>query len=747
MAHDPLLPRRSADAGTIPEKEVLTYRLVAALGGLAVLGFGFVYRAVLPGADDSWLYRFVVAAVCWVVAGLSFGRQRPLLLRAMYGLFGVITGWVLLLMLHNDFAPEYGFGLVVIVAIISVLFRSTRALALYGAFTLAGVAAVAAQVPAPRVSPMLFGSYLVVILVLFYVVVRLRLRGERDLAASEQRYALAALGAHDGLWDWDLRAGTVYLSRRWKEIVGAAEDEIGADPAAWFSRIHPDDRARVHAELVKPGEPSGSLLQSEHRIAHADGTHRWVLVRGVRVVDRHGATVRMAGSMTDVSERKRVEQQLLHDALHDPLTGLPNRGLFLDRLERAIASAQRHPERQFSVFFLDLDRFKVVNDRVGHVGADQVLVALARRLEACLRHGDTVARLGGDEFALLVHDVGTPSALAHRLQHELARPFDVAGQQVLMTASVGIAVSSIGYRRPEDVLRDADAAMYRAKNRGRARFEIADAELHARSLEQLETESQLREAVETNQLRLHFQPIVVMESRELVGFEALLRWQHPERGLRPPDDFIPLAEQTGMIMALGSWALREACRQMEEWRRAYAVSEPLWLSVNLSSRHFMHPQLVQEIQDILRETGFPPDRLRLEITESVIMDDPAAVGQILHRLRESGIRVAVDDFGTGYSSLAYLHRLPLDTLKIDKSFVHDMHLDPALVAVIQTVISLSGSLQLETVAEGVETDEESRALQGMGCRYGQGFLFSHPLAPDAAGRMLAELGGAAVGVR
>jgi diguanylate cyclase (GGDEF)-like protein/PAS domain S-box-containing protein len=745
MAHHPHPAPHAAHPGVIPEKEVLTYRLVAALAAVAVLGFGLVYRAVLPGPVDPWLYRFVVAAACLAVCGLSFGPRTPLLLRGMYGLFAVITGWVAWLLLLNDFAPEYGFGLVVICAIICTLFRSTRALAVYGALTLAAVVAVAARVPSPRVSPVLFGSYLVVILVLFFVVVRNRLRGERELAASEQRYALAALGAHDGLWDWDLRAGTVYLSPRWKEIVGCAEGEIGSDPAAWFARIHPEDRRRVHAELLKPAAPAGTLFESEHRILHADGSWRWVLLRGVRVVDREGATVRMAGSQTDVSQRKGYEDQLVHDALHDGLTGLPNRGLFLDRLGRAIAYAQRHPEQHFAVIFLDLDRFKVVNDRVGHVASDQVLVAVARRLEACLRQGDSVARLGGDEFALLLHDVENPSAVAHRIQQELARPFDAAGQQVLVTASLGIALSSIGFSRPEDVLRDADAAMYRAKARGRARFEIADAELHARSLEQLEMESQLREAVERDQLRLHFQPVVVMESRELVGFEALMRWQHPERGLRSPDDFIPLAEQTGLIMAIGSWALREACRQMEEWRRAWAVAEPLWLSVNLSSRQFLHPQLVQEIHDVLRETGFPADRLRLEITESVIMDDPAGVGLILQRLRDTGIRVAVDDFGTGYSSLAYLHRLPVDTIKIDRSFVHDMHLDPALVAVIKTVISLSGSLRMETVAEGVETDEAASALQEMGCHLGQGFLFSHPLPPADAARMLAELPGAAVG--
>ena len=747
MPHHPPRTRRAPRTGGVPDKEVLTYRLVSALAAVAVLAFGFVYAAVLPEANDPWAARWAVAAACLVVAGLSYGPRRRLLLWGMYALFAVVTGWVTYLLLLNDFAPEYGLGLVVVAAIISGLFRSTRALAVYGALTLAGVAAAAARVPAPRVSPLLFGSYLVVILVLFFVVVRNRLRAERELAASEQRYALAARGAHDGLWDWDLRAGTLYLSPRWKEIVGCADGEVGDDPAAWFARIHPEDRMRVHAELMKPAGPAGApLFETEHRIAHHDGSYRWVLVRGVRVADRHGTVVRMAGSQTDVTQRKRFETQLLHDALHDALTGLPNRGLFLDRLERAIAQAQRHPERQFAVFFLDLDRFKVVNDRVGHVAADGVLVTVARRLETCLRHGDSVARLGGDEFALLLHDVANPSAVAHRIQQELARPLEVGGRQLVVTASLGIAVSSVGFSRPEDALRDADAAMYRAKARGRARFEIADAELHARSLQQLEMESQLREAVDGGQLRLHFQPIVVMESRELVGFEALIRWEHPEHGLRPPDDFIPVAEQTGMIVAIGGWALREGCRQMAEWRRTWSACQRLWLSVNLSSRQFLHPGLVQEIQQVLRETGFPADRLRLEITESVIMDDPGAVGHVLHRLRATGIRVAVDDFGTGYSSLSYLHRLPVDTIKIDRSFVTDMHADPALAAVVQTVIALSGSLRLETVAEGVETDQAASALHRMGCRLGQGFLFSHPLDPDAAGRLLESVHGAAAAV-
>jgi diguanylate cyclase (GGDEF)-like protein/PAS domain S-box-containing protein len=723
----------------VPEKDIVTLRMLAALAAVAVMAFGWVYRVVLPGAHDPWSYRVGVTALCVAVAALSFVPGRPGFIPAAYTLFAVITGWVIALLEMNEFAPEYALGLVVIAAIISAVLRSTRALAVYGVATMAGVAAVAARIPAPRVSPLLFGSYLVVILVLFFVVVRNRLRAEREIAASEERYALAAQGAHDGLWDWDLRRGTLYVSPRWKEIVGCADGEIGTDPQEWLGRIHPDDRARVDAELSRQGEGAEALFESEHRVAHRDGGWRWVLVRGVRVANRDGAIVRMAGSQTDISQRKRFEEQLVHDALHDSLTGLPNRALFLDRLERTIRYSRRHAGHHFAVIFLDLDRFKVVNDRVGHLAADQVLVQVSQRLLRCLRAEDSVARLGGDEFALLLEDTENPTVAAHRVQQELLAPFEVAGQQLLVTASLGIAISSTGFSRPEDVLRDADAAMYRAKARGRARMEIADAELHARSLEQLELESQLREAVENDQLRLHFQPIVVMETREMAGFEALLRWQHPVRGLTSPEDFIPLAEQTGMIMPMGRWALAEGCRQMQEWRGAHPACEALWLSVNLSSRQFLHPQLVQEIHDVLNETGFPPDRLRLEITESVIMDDPTAVGQVLQRLRDAGIRVAVDDFGTGYSSLAYLHRLPLDTLKIDRSFVHQMNADPALEAVIRTVISLSGSLRLDTVAEGVETDEEAAALERMGCRFGQGFLFSHPLAPDAAGRLLAAL--------
>ncbi|HEU4558642.1 MAG TPA: diguanylate cyclase, partial [Longimicrobium sp.] len=561
--------RRVREPDPISDRELLTYRLVTGLAAIAALGFGFVYHAVLPGANDPWAARFVVAGAALGVLGLSCVPGRPRLVAALYGLFLLFTVWVCGLLLLNDFAPEYQLGLVVIVAVISALFRSTRHQVAYGAVSLALVAAVAAGIERPRSSPLLFASYLLVILVLFYVVVRNRLRAERELAASNRRYALAAEGSHDGLWDWDVSAARVYYAPRWKEIVGCANGEVGAALDEWLGRIHRDDRARVEAELFRTGEPSGSLIEVEHRVAHRGGGWRWVLARGVRVADAAGAVVRMAGSLSDISERKRFEEQLLHDALHDLLTGLPNRGLFMDRLERAIAYARRRPERPFAVIFLDLDRFKVVNDRVGHVAADGVLVALARRLEACVRAGDSVARLGGDEFALLVHDVDDPSVIAQRIVNDLRKPFEAAGQQMVVSASMGIAVSSTGFTRPEDALRDADAAMYRAKARGRARFEIADAELHARSLRQLTLESQLRDAVDGGELRLHFQPVVVMETRELVGFEALVRWEHPVHGLRPPDDFIPLAEQTGMIVAIGRWVLAEGCRQMQEWRRAY----------------------------------------------------------------------------------------------------------------------------------------------------------------------------------
>ncbi|HEX8211940.1 MAG TPA: GGDEF and EAL domain-containing protein [Longimicrobium sp.] len=740
------LPVRPASRGAagLPEKEALTIRLVALLAVACILGFGGVYRVAMPAANDPWSYRFVVAAVCAALYILSYVPGRPGFVAVMHLTFATVTGWVVLLLALNDFAPEYALGLMVIVAVISMLFRGTVSLAVYGTVTLAAVGVVAARVSEPRMSPLLFGSYLVVILGLFWVVVRNRLRAEREIAASEERYALAALGANDGLWDWDVAAGTLYLSPRWREIAGASEDEASRGPEDWLGRIHPADRARVDAELFPPGGPGGTHFQSEHRIAHSDGSWRWVLVRGVRVVGPDGEIVRMVGSESDISERKRFEEQLVHDALHDSLTGLPNRALFLDRLERAIARTHRQPAFHFAVIFLDLDRFKVINDRVGHVAADGVLTVVARRLEQCLRHGDSVARLGGDEFALLVEDVDEPSLVAQRIQHALVAPIDAGGEPVVVTVSMGIAVSSTGFARPEDALRDADAAMYRAKARGRSRFEVADDELHAHSLAQVAMEGELRHATGRGELRLHYQPVVRLDTRELVGFEALMRWEHPTLGLCSPSDFIPLAEQTGIVTALERWALREGCRQMQAWRRSHPWMEELWLSVNLSTRHFLRPALAQEIQELLGETGFAPDRLHLEITESVIMDDPAAVGPLLHRLRASGVRVAIDDFGTGYSSLAYLHRLPLDTLKIDRSFVHQMRSDPALEAVIRTLLSLSEILHLETIAEGVETEEEASALLRMGCRYGQGFLFARPLPPADAERLLGATPGTPV---
>ena len=445
-----------------------------------------------------------------------------------------------------------------------------------------------------------------------------------------------------------------------------------------------------------------------------------------------------ADLVREVSERQRAEEQLVHDALHDALTGLPNRTLFTDRLEGAIARARRRTNGLFAVLFLDVDRFKVVNDSLGHMVGDRLLRAIARRIPACLRDTDTFARLGGDEFAVLLEELRDPSEalrMADRIQRELAMPFDLEGQEVFTTASIGIALSSIGYNRAEELLRDSDTAMYRAKALGKARYEVFDEAMRARAVALLNLETDLRRALERGELRLFYQPIVSLESGRIVGFEALLRWQHPDLGLLAPDEFVPLAEETGLITFLDRWLLRQACLQLGAWRERCETDAPLSISVNLSSKQFLFPDLVEHVETVVREAAIPPEDLRLEITESAIMENVDAAATMLARLRGLGIRVSLDDFGTGYSSLSYLHKFPIDTLKIDREFAAKLG-DRESREIARTIVTLARNLGMQVVAEGIETLEQLAQFRAMDCELGQGFLFSQPVDADVAGELL-----------
>jgi diguanylate cyclase (GGDEF)-like protein len=443
----------------------------------------------------------------------------------------------------------------------------------------------------------------------------------------------------------------------------------------------------------------------------------------------------------DITARKMAEERLMHDAFHDGLTGLPNRALFRDRLGQTMRRARRRKDHLFAVLFLDLDRFKVINDSMGHMMGDDLLVAIARRLKTCTRPGDTIARLGGDEFTILLDDIEDEqeaSLVADRIHEELSLPFNLDGQRVYVTASIGIALGADGYRKPEELLRDADTAMYRAKMLGKARHVVFDKAMHARAVAQLQLESDLWQVIERNQLVLHYQPMVELGSGRVIGLEALVRWNHPQRGLIMPAQFIPLAEETRLIAQVGRWVLKEACRQMRSWQKRLATAFPISVSVNLSGKQLAQPDLIEQVEQVLKETGLDPEWLKLEITESVVMENAKATVAMLGRLRALGLELHIDDFGTGYSSLSYLHRFPVDRLKIDRSFVSNMSMEDKNSEIVRTIIQLARNLGMGVVAEGVQTAEQLAHLKALGCEHGQGYFFSRPLAADQVDSLIGE---------
>ncbi len=562
-----------------------------------------------------------------------------------------------------------------------------------------------------------------------------RRKAEEALRESEERHALAMAGANDGLWDWNLKNNTVHYSPRWKALLGHAEDEIGSSPDEWLNRVHPEDIGRLQSSVAAHVEGITPQYQCEYRIRHKDGRYLWMISRGIAVRGADGVICRLVGSQSDIGHRKQAEERLLHDALHDSLTGLPNRALFVDRVSSCFSRLQRHKDFLFAVLFLDLDRFKMVNDGLGHVIGDKLLVEIARLLQSCVRPEDTVARIGGDEFTLLLSDIDDLSSatrVAHRILNALTVPLKVDAQEIYITASIGIALSAVAYTRPEELIRDADTAMYRAKASGKARHQVFDTSMHERAVAMLQIENDLRRAVERGEFMVYYQAIRSIPGANIVGFEALLRWQHPQRGIVSPLEFIPVAEETGLIIPIGWWVLHESCRQMRAWQQELPLPEPLHVSVNLSSTQFSQPDLLSQVVGVLRETGLEPTSLRLEITESVVIDNPEFAHETIRQLRALGIKVCIDDFGTGYSSLSYLLRYPIDTLKIDRSFVSGLGSGIGNAAIVQTIVSLAHNLGMDVVAEGVETEEQLLHLAGINCEHAQGYLFSRPVSGEQA---------------
>jgi diguanylate cyclase (GGDEF)-like protein/PAS domain S-box-containing protein len=573
-----------------------------------------------------------------------------------------------------------------------------------------------------------------------------KLRRVRDaLRQSEERYALAALAANDGLWDWDLVRDRCDFSPRWRAMLGLENTALLPLAREWLDRVHPDDAPRLRAEMETHLAGGSPRLESEHRLRHADGSWRWVLVRAVALRERNARASRLAGSMTDISARKRAEEELRRAAMHDALTGLVNRAYFLESLDRAVARAQRRPDQTIALLFLDLDRFKQINDSLGHLAGDRLLTNIARRLQACVRPGDVLARLGGDEFAVLLDDLKDPVDAVHiaeRMQEVLRSPLPTDSSEIVVTASIGVAFGGAELEGHEELLRDADLAMYRAKASGKARYEVFDAGSRATERARLELENDLRRALERGELRVHYQPIVSATDGHIVAFEALARWAHPQRGLLNAASFIPLAEESGTISALGRWILREALGQLRTWQRTYPTEPPLAVSVNLSPREVMQPRLLANVTDALREAGVPAQSLALEITESLFIDTGDATLATLRELAGLGIRLYLDDFGTGYSSLSYLHRFPISAVKIDRYFISRIEAAEC-EAIVRSVVELSKRLGMDTIAEGAESDAQGDRLREIGCGLLQGYACARPVPPGEAELLLARQRGVA----
>ena len=512
---------------------------------------------------------------------------------------------------------------------------------------------------------------------------------------------------------------------------------------SWIDFLEDSSRRKMTALLseaqTKADDPTKTPPTHEVVFVTANGDRRNVLIYFANI----SASERKVISFADVTRLKEAEKQIYHQAFHDTLTGLPNRALFIEHLSMAMKRSRRRSDHLLAVLYTDIDRFKVINESLGHNIGDQLLLAFARRLRKSLRDVDNLARFGSDEFVMLLEDIeSTDFALkvTQRLQTELQSPFQLDGNEIYAPASFGIVIDSGEYERPEDIIRDADTAMHHAKDKGRAQFQVFDPQLHAniRELHQMETD--LRKSIDRNEFVLHYQPIVSMASGAIIGFEALIRWNHPERGLIPPDTFIPIAEETGLIIPIGRWVLKEACCDLMAWQKKLKTAHPLFMSVNISSKQFLRPNLLKEIRQILSESRLPPEQLKLEITETALMQNTDETLQLIEKLKEIGIKIVIDDFGTGYSSMSYLQQLPIDTLKVDRSFVSKMSSAPdENKKIVETIIALAHELNMNVVAEGVETHEQHSVLSAMKCQLAQGFLFSRPLEKEKMEALIARI--------
>ena len=542
----------------------------------------------------------------------------------------------------------------------------------------------------------------------------------KALQESEERYALALDGANDGLWDWNIKTNEIYCSERWHSILGLTDDLIN-NYNDWTDRIHPEDQGRFYAQLESHFQGTSSHFQCQYRISHQDGTFRWVLTRGLAVRDQQNQVYRMAGSLTDLSSNKTN---------FDQLTNLVNRNFLLEQLNIILERSKHQANYLSGVIYCGCDRFKIINDSLGHVVGDKLLIAIARKLESCIRGGDLLAKLSGDQFAILLENLADKSdalKVTQRIEQELTKPFIILNHTIYISASFGIAYNSHNLNS-EQLLQNAHTAMHRAKTLGKARYAIFDRTMSEQAKARLSLETELRIAIEQNQFQLHYQPIISLENDKIAGFEALVRWYHPTKGLISPAKFIPIAEETELIIPLSNWILEEACRQMYVWQQDCTFDKSLTMSVNLSRKQLSQAKLVNTIDSIIQTTKISPHNLKLEVTETALMNsDEASATKLLFQLKELGLCLSLDDFGTGYSSLSCLHQFPIDILKIDRSFVNLIGTEKKYLDIVRAIINIGHSLNLAIIAEGVETAAQLTALKQLQCYAAQGYFFYKPL--------------------
>ena len=590
------------------------------------------------------------------------------------------------------------------------------------------------------VGPALLGGLVLIVMLIGFTVMQHAFAGgaTSGIVSDVERRALALTGAGDMIWDWDVASDKVFTSPETETALGLKHGSLDGPAAKWLDVLHQFDRDRFRATLDSVLEQRRGRVAQDFRMRTADGHYLWFSLRARPVVGSDGEVVRLVGTLTDVTESKTAEERLLHDAVHDNLTGLPNRELFIDRLQSVLGLAKADAAIRPTVMVIDLDRFKQVNDFVGMAVGDSILLTLARRLGRLIKPQDTLARLSGDQFGLIVlseRDLARITALAETIRKTLRAPITFRDREIFLTASIGLALADSESQRAEEVLKDAELAMYHAKRGGGDRIDVFKAAMRARKSDRLLIESDLRRALERDEIVILYQPIVRLEDRSIAGFEALARWNHPKLGRLSPAEFINIAEETGLIVELGLFVLDRTARQLSTWQRTLRHREPLFASVNVSSRQLLRHDLIQDLRTVLARAPLTRGSLKLELTESVVMENPEHAAQMLHRIRELGAGLALDDFGTGYSSLSYLQRFPFDTIKIDQSFVRTTAKGTRPV-ILRSIITLAHDLGMDVVAEGAETDSDAVELSQLGCEFAQGFVFGEPMSAERARALL-----------